>query len=523
MGMLRAIYSGDESFIEPIRAHILQDRSGALDIVRRCDLIPLISDKVSPEQLKEDWNILGNLYQYVSTPLNTEELSIATSLPRRDVPGLRFVKTSVRFANNPAPVSGDTICLGKVVDTGVVQNNDYRIDPDALVRHAIVAGSTGSGKSTTCKTIIQEVLQRNTPVLIIEPAKDDYIRWAMQYNQSLDADSSLCEEEKEKKRFQIYMPGTERLDGVLLKRLKLNPFQPAAIKDAPIDMMTRCEQVTALFNASLPASDVLPVLIDESLYKYVYEQIGEPFLGGDMPQRKDYPKLDGVINTAKNVLAARGYDKKVQDDIRAALETRFSYLTRGKRGNILNVNSSTDYDTLFRRPAVVNLSKIAGAKDKALIMSILMLSLYEYRISAYSFDSDYRSRARQNKLIHLTVIEEAHNLLMKPSADTSNSGNPQQAVADLFSNLMSEIRSYGQGIMIVDQIPTRLVADAIKNTNYKIVHRLTAPDDCATMAAGLALRADQEKVIPALGVGDAIICGDMDDAAAWVRLNDPNK
>jgi DNA helicase HerA-like ATPase len=112
---------------------------------------------------------------------------------------------------------------------------------------------------------------------------------------------------------------------------------------------------------------------------------------------------------------------------------------------------------------------------------------------------------------------------MKPSADIGNSGNPQQAVADLFSNLMSEIRSYGQGIMIVDQIPTRLVADAIKNTNYKIVHRLTAPDDCAAMAAGLALRADQEKVIPALGVGDAIICGDMDDAAAWVRLNDPNK
>lgn len=523
MGMLRAIYSGDESFVEPIRVHMLNEKSSALDIARRCDLIPLVSDKLSPEEQKDDWNVLGRMYQYVSTPLNTEELSIATSLPRRDVPGLRFVKTCVRFANNPALVDGDTICLGKVVDTGVVQNNEYRIDPNALVRHAIVAGSTGSGKSTTCKTIIKEVLNRDIPVLIIEPAKDDYVRWAMAYNQKIDADSSLSEEEKNKKKFQIFMPGVESLDGVRVNRLKLNPFQPAAIKDAPIDMMTRCEQVTALFNASLPTSDVLPVLIDESLYRFVYEQIGEQFLNGDMPQLKDYPKLDGVIDTAKRVLIARGYDKKVQDDIRAALETRFTYLTRGKRGSILNVNNSTDYDMLFSRPAVINVSKIANAKDKALIMSILTLALYEYRISAYTYDAEYRSKAQQNKLLHLTVIEEAHNLLLKPSVDTGNSGNPQQVVADLFSNMLSEIRSYGQGMMIVDQIPTRLVADAIKNTNYKIVHRLTAPDDCAIMAAGLALREDQQKVIPALSVGDAIICGDLDDAAAWVRLNNPNK
>ena len=512
MGMLRAIYSGDESYVEPIRTSILQSESGALNIAKRCDLIPLLGPEAAQDS-DDTWNTLGRMYQYVSTPLNTEELSIATSLPRRDVPGLRFVKTSVRFANNPAPTNGDTISLGQVVDTGVVQRNEYRIDPNALVRHAIVAGSTGSGKSTTCKAIINEVLERDVPVMIVEPAKDDYVRWAMKYNQNLP------ENERETRGFRIYMPGAELLDGMRLRRLKLNPFQPAAIAGAPVDLLTRCEQATALFNASLPASDVLPVLIDEALYTYMYEQVGEPFLNGDIPQRKDYPRLDGVIDTAKRVLSNRGYDKKIQDDIRAALETRFAYLTRGKRGNILNVNHSTNYDELFSQPTVINLSKIAGAKDKALIMSLLALALYEYRISAYSYDAGYRAKAQNNQLLHLTVIEEAHNLLMKPMADTGNSGNPQQVVADLFSNMLSEIRSYGQGMMIVDQIPTRLVPDAIKNTNYKIVHRLTAPDDCAVMSAGLALREDQQAVIPALGVGDAIICGDLDDAAAWVRIH----
>jgi len=521
MGMLRAVYSGEESYIEPIRAHILNSNSGALDIIGRCDLIPLVSDKLPEEQLNDNWNALGEIYQYISTPLNTEELSIATSLPRRDVPGLRFVRTSVRFANNPAPVTGDTICLGKVVDTGVMQSNEYRIDPNALVRHAIVSGSTGSGKSTTCKTIINEVMDRGVPVMIIEPAKDDYVRYAIGHNKRLDEDASLTDSEREQKKFTIYMPGLDGLDGARFSRLKINPFQPAAIDGAPIDMLTRCEQAISLFNASLPASDVLPILIDESLYKYVYEQIGEDFLAGDIPPRSDFPKLSGVTDTARRVLNARGYDKKVQDDIAAALETRFNYLTRGKRGNILNVNNSTNYESLFSRPAVINLSKIASPKDKALVMSFLVLALYEYRVSAYSYDEKYRGEAQKNKLLHLTLIEEAHNVLSKPSADVSGSGNPQQVVADLFGNMLSEIRSYGQGIVIVDQVPTRLIPDAIKNTNYKIVHRLTAPDDCAVMAAGLALRDDQQNVIPTLGVGDAIICGDLDDAAAWVRLNLP--
>ena len=145
----------------------------------------------------------------------------------------------------------------------------------------------------------------------------------------------------------------------------------------------------------------------------------------------------------------------------------------------MNVYHSSSWADLFQEVTVVNLSKLANAKDKALIMSLLMLSLYEYRISAYTYDSEYRKKAQSNKLQHLTVVEEAHNVLTKPSADTQGTGNPQQVVADLFGNMLSEIRSYGEGLMIVDQVPTKLISDTIKNTNYKIVHRMTAPDDCA--------------------------------------------
>ena len=502
LGMLRSVYSGDESFIEPIRIHRFKPQSGATNIVGSMSLIPLQVDKSLGE------HIFGKNYQYVSTPVNTQELSLFTSLPRKDVPGLRFVKTAVRFANNPGLQSGKrSLVLGKIKDYGVEQKTDYKIDIDALVRHSLIVGGTGSGKSTTCRRLIQSAMDIGAPILIIEPAKEEYTRWFLELR-------------KAGKQVNIFMPGATAFEGEKLGRLKLNPFQPAADPGATIDMMTRCEQLTALVNASLPSSDVLPVIMDETFFTFLKDQpFGGDFMQGEMNQLENYPKIEGAIETAKRVLKARGYTDEVSQGIGAAVETRLTYLSRGKRGEILNVFNSTPWDQLFDQTTVINLSRLANPKDRALIMSIILLALHEYRVSRFSTDEDYRRKAGSNQLMHLTVVEEAHNVLAAPAADAQGTGNPQQVVADLFSNMLSEIRAYGEGLMIVDQSPTKLIPDVIKNTNYKIAHRMTARDDCAVMASALALRDEQAGIIPTLEIGNAIIYGDKDDAASWVKVN----
>ena len=508
-GMLRSIYAGRESYVEPIRLHVLQENSGAMDAVRQFQMVPLYDDTVEGMTEETEWHVFGKYYQYLSTPMNTKELALTTSLPKRDVPGLRFVKTAVRFANNPPENTGETICMGNMVDMGVEQNAEYRIDPNDLVRHTLVCGSTGSGKSYTCKRILKELLGKGIPALVIEPAKDDYVRWAIEMNKTLP----------EEMQFQIFMPGFDEFEGVPIRQLRLNPFEPCAAAGARVDMMSRCENLVALLNASLPTSDILPVLVDETVYYHYCGHFGKEFAAGrPMEQKENYPALSQLPGMAKYVLSRRNYDPKVRDNLMACLETRFQYLVRGTRGQLLNVDKSTDPSLLFDRPAIVNISGISAAKDKALIMSLLMLSLYEYRRSQYANDPQYRAKAVQNKLLHMTLVEEAHNVLLNPGHDAAGAGDPQQVVADLFSNMLSEIRGYGQGLMIVDQVPTRLIPDAIKNTNYKIVHRLTAPDDCGVMASSLALRDDQRSLIPALAVGNAVIYGDKDDAAAWVHL-----
>ena len=507
-GLLRSVYSGRDTYVEPIRIHVLNNTSGALQIVKdNFNLIPLFNDRAPGMTYDTEWHIFGKYYQFLSTPMNTKEFALATSLPQNDVPGLRFVKSAVRFANNPPVIDGESITLGRIVNMGVEQNAKYRINHNDLVRHALVVGSTGSGKSCSCKRILTEVLKHDIPALIIEPAKDDYVRWAIKMNETLP----------EEKQFRIYMPGMDEFEGVPLRKLALSPFQPAAVEGAKVDMTSRCENLIALINASLPTEDILPVLIDETIYSLYTAAYHEAFTsGGMMDQQKMYPVISALSAMSNRVMKQKNYEEKVRSNLSTCLETRFQYLTRGTRGKLLNVSRSTDYSELFDHPTVINISGISASRDKALIMSVLMLSLYEYRKSKYAYDLEYRKLAQQDKLLHLTLIEEAHNILLKPEGPTAN--NPQRVVADLFTNMLSEIRSYGEGLMIVDQYPTRLIPDAIKNTNYKIIHRLASPDDADVMAASAALRDEQKALIPALFPGNAIIFGDRDDAAAWIHM-----
>ncbi len=508
-GMLRSVYAGKESYVEPIRLHILQENSNALEIVRdNFDIIPMFDTTVRDMSEDKEWHIFGKRYQYLSTPMNTKEFALATSLPRCDAPGLRFVKTAVRFANNPPANEENSICLGNVVNMGVEQNATYTINHNDLVRHSLVVGSTGSGKSCTCKRIMKEIIEKDVPALIIEPAKDDYVRWAIEMNKILP----------EEKKFRIYMPGYDNFEGTPLEPLRLCPFEPAAVPGATIDMTARCENLISLINASLPTDDILPVLIDEtiySLYSVAYPNVFDS--GLPMQQQEHYPLLAALTVMSKQVMMRKNYEEKVKANLATCLETRFQYLTRGTRGKLLNVMHSTSYSELFDRPTIINISGISAARDKALIMSVLLLSLYEYRKSQYANDIEYRKKAQENQLLHLTLIEEAHNILTKPDVGAS-SNNPQKVVADLFTNILSEIRGYGEGMMIVDQYPTRLIPDAIKNTNYKIIHRLVSPDDSEVMASSVALRQEQRALIAALSPGNAIVCGDRDDAAAWIHV-----
>ncbi len=500
-GMLRSAYSGEESYFEPIRTHVFQSPK-ALESIRLYSLVPLANPKVECGE----WHVLGKDYQYVSTPVNTEELSIFASLPRKGTEGLGMVRNA-GFAGVSASkmAAEDKIALGKIFASGEVTNNDYAVNRNLLTKHTLVTGSTGSGKTTTARKVVEDLIDRGVPVLVIEPEKDDWLRWAVEKNKTLPAE----------KQINLFGACFEKIDGQDVNQLMVNPFCPYAYADNMVDVQTHTEQVINIINSALPMEDVLPVIMEECINTYLQESI-KNFEEGEIEQMPSFPPLEGVQDVVQRVLVNRGYSQEVVSSFSAALETRFQYLVRNKRGKILNGLKSTPVAEILGRPCVINLSRLATEKDQALIMSLLFINIYGYFKSAYRYDASLRKEMAAGKLQHLTVLEEAHCFLKKPNLGVPNKA--QQNVIDIFSNMISTIRSYGEGLMIIDQQPSRLADDAVANSNYKIVHRLTSPGECATMAKALELRPDQEKVLSQLEPGEAVVYGVGDENALWIKV-----
>lgn len=603
MGMLRAVYSGDDTYIEPIRTAVMPAGSGADVIVRQYQHLPFDYPTVAQS--------FGSLFEDYATPMTTEELSIATSLPRRDVPGLRLVRNASRFATNPPVIKskaqgGKPVNLGKVLDTGADTQQYYQLDLNQLVRHSLVAGANGSGKSHTCKHVLGKVQQEKIPFLAIEPAKDEYLEWAIQQNK--------LRAKRGEKKIRIFAPGyfgelgitlkqkdeilnllkdynaltdtqkklvpksarhrlntlLEELEGLTGKRqgkaaavkgkrlppldeitdadyaaadriaqkvncigdieeLHLNLFQPTAVNGAWINIMKHLDRIKSALISSMPMSDVLPLVMTDTLYEHTQDCLSiEDYSMNDEVNplldvyRDDgtiaYPLVEDMKQTANRIINDRDYANDVKNNLKAAMNTRVSALVLGWKKELFNVTRSTDLAQLFEGDAVINLSHLTDDADKALVMSILLIALWEYRESRYKNDRNYKQKADQNQLMHLTLIEEAHRLMPDVREDGTGMSS-QQTTSKMFSHMLSEIRAYGEGCIVVDQVPTRLIPDAVKNTNLKIIHRLTAADDIQAVSTSMRLRPDQQAVIGALQPGEAIACSDFDDAAAWVKVD----
>jgi hypothetical protein len=502
-GMLRAAYSGDDSHIEPIRSILFPSSFGAAAYV--CDFrhVPLRTAEV------EEWHPLGLLYQDVSTPLNTEELAITTALPRKDVPGLRMQKNQVQFAmNGPLLEGGRPVVLGELLGPGGVDAGSYRFDVNGLVRHGLLVGTTGSGKSTTCRRLIAEARRAGVPFLILEPAKDDYARWALDHNRTA----------AKNERIDLYMPGEVTFDGQAVEPLLLNPLEPARPDGARADPLGRAERVVAILNASMPMQEVLPILMEEAVMELATGAFGINFK--EWPNDGFFPKLDQLDRIVRANLYGGGglYDVGNRANLYAAMKNRVASLTRGRRGEVLNVDRSTPASRLFERPAVVNLSRFGSEADKALIMALLLLGMYEWRMGRYAADAQYRDNARRGHLAHLTVVEEAHTVLRQSGGFVVNEANPQAMVSRMFSDMLAEVRQYGQGLLVVDQDPSQLITGTIKNTSFRIVHRLPHQQDREALSASMLLRPDQRDFLSLLPTGQAIISTEQDDAPCWVKI-----
>ncbi len=496
---LKALVSGEKSTFEPIRIHDLRpvwdgQAQISLDVFQQPPL-----KLFSPAENNRLRHPLGQVFEGLTTPLNTEELSLLANLPMRELPGLPLQTTAYFSLNPPQPQQpANALQLGQVLDGGEdVGELPYFVDQDALTRHVFITGITGSGKSNTCRRLITELMERDINFMVIEPAKNEYVRLALAYNEAGTFNRKIA----------VYTPGRYEWRGRSVEQLRLNPFDLVMLPGAPTQVMAHLDRLKSIFNSAFPMQEILPIILEEGLID-LYENEG--WLGETLPAADiGRPTLEQLQNRVQQLVRDKGYEQKIVDNIVAALRTRIGSLLRGWKGDLFNHRFSTPWAELFDRPVVINLQQMGDDADKCFTMGLLLNFLYEYRQAQH----ESIGAPESDTLQHLMIIEEAHRVLR-----AAPPGNPQGKMGEMFADMLAEIRSYGQGFGIIDQVPVKLIPDALKNTNLKIIHRLVAGDDRQTVADTLALTPEQAQIIARLKVGQAIVCGVQDDMASWVQV-----
>jgi len=499
---LRSILSGQESIFEPIRIHDIsslvdRDKNNTLALMAP----PTIRIKTPSGEYFE--HPLGEQFKELKTLLTTKELSYLINFPLRAVPGISVIDSSPEFSLNQQDEEKEKdIAFGKLLYGGTETKLNYHIPIDVLSRHTLLSGINGSGKTNTVQAILNG-LDMDCPFLVIEPAKTEYIDWALHYNE-LHPEHPI----------DIYIPGCKKYKtGYEPKTLKLNPFELVWLKEElEPNVLTHIDRLKSTFAAAFPMYDILPVLMEDLIYT-VYQNkstdwLGkEPVFGATLP-----PTLNSMSVCVDKVISNRQYEERIERNMKACLNTRIDSLKRGWKGEMLNTLHSTPWLDLFGKRCVINLSYVGDDIDKSFFMALILQFLYEYRTAqAEVGEIDFND----NTCRHLTVIEEAHRVMPR----CENQELPQYKSAMMFSNMLSEIRAYGEGMLLVDQVPTRLIPDAIKNTNLKITHRLVAEDDCKAIGESMGLNDEQRKIIAKLLTGQCVVSNSLSTDTYWVQVN----
>lgn len=424
--------------------------------------------------------------------VSSKELAIHMSFPQSSVPGI-LVREEIPFGrevkSNTELDDTNSINIGNILHLGEVSNLPVRLSLDELSKHMFVTGSTGSGKSNTMYLILSQLKQRGVKFMIVEPAKGEYKHiFGNDEDVTVYSNSPKCG-----------------------KLLQINPF---AFPYKSVDLLEHVDRLVGIFNACWPMYAAMPSVLKKSIV-LAYEKCGWNLLLSENKYKKAnepvYPTIEDVLYCLKDYINNSEYSNETKGDYKGALETRLSDLNTGLLGLIFSGEPIPDNE-LFNQNSIIDLSRIGSAETKALIMGFMVMKLNEFRMSEGSMN---------RKLNHVTILEEAHNLLKKTSTEQSQeSANLTGKSVEMISNSIAEMRTYGEGFIIVDQSPSLLDTSAIRNTNTKIVMALPEGSDRTTAGKSMALSEDQTEQIAKQHVGEAIVYQNSWEEAVQCKIHE---
>jgi len=423
--------------------------------------------------------------------INGKELSQLLNFPRKSVSGIMIAEIA-EFGRNVLTnnfANQRTIQIGNVFHMGKKENSPVTLNIDSLTSHCFVTGSTGSGKSNTVYKLIEEVTKEpyNVPFLVIEPAKGEY-----------------RDEFRNVPNINLFSTNPQ-----IDQMLKLNPF---AFCEG-IHVLEHLDRLVEIFNGCWEMYAAMPAILKEAIEEaYVtkgWDLLNSVFMSEGEPV---FPTFMDVLQELPKIINNSEYSSDTKGDYIGALVTRVNSMTNGIYGQVFCDEFEVDNTILFDESTIVDLSRVGSSETKALIMGILVLKLTEYRMTNVTSGNSI--------LKHLTILEEAHNIL-KNSKNVQNTtgSNVISKSVEMIVNSIAEMRTYGEGFIIVDQSPTSVDIAAIKNTNTKIIMRLPEEEDCRVAGHSVSLTEQQVNELAKLETGVAVIMQNNWYEPVLVKIN----
>jgi hypothetical protein len=449
-------------------------------------------------------------------------LAALTGLPRLEVPGVRVLQPG--YFDVTSEVDAEpAVMLGQIVDIQDRPVGSFRVPLATLNRHALVAGATGAGKSQTVRHLLEQLTGAGVGWMAIEPVKSEYGAMASRLGTGggpgADGDDDGDGDPGEGSAGQGsagQLGAGQRGAGQRGQVTLINPADPQAIPlsvnplapEPGYPVQAHIDMVRALFLAAFDAHEPFPQIMSQALQR-AYEECGwDPQTGTGRPEAAvppTVPTLARLQAAALAVIEDVGYGPELQADVRGFVEVRLRSLRTGSAGRFFEGGHPADIGELLSRNVVLALEDVANDEDKAFLIGTLLIRIVEH----------LRLRARTEPaagLRHVIVLEEAHRLLR-----AGREGASGHAV-ELFAGLLAEIRAYGEGIVIAEQIPAKLVPDVVKNTALKIVHRLPAADDRQLVGAAMNLDDNQSRQVVSMLPGEAAVFADGMDRPLRIRV-----
>lgn len=481
----RSIIQGDMSGVESSAVNTWYSESDAYT-----DVIKPVSCFCHPAFVYNSQMPGSEVYLFPTAMTSSKELALMIGLPRKSVPGI-LIREQATFGNKVVAEHQDDDCfpLGFVTNLDrISKDNKVELSINSLASHTFVTGSTGCGKSNTVYLLVDSLVKAGRKFMIIEPAKGEYKNVFGH-------------------RDDVRVFGT---NPNLMDMLKINPF---AFPEG-IHIEEHIDRLIDIFNACWPMYAAMPAVLKKSITN-AYKSCGWDLVKSES-LLDIYPTFQDVIRELNAYINTSEYSSDSKGDYKGALGTRLESLTNGIVGQMfvedLYQDQRRSNEELFNGNVIVDLSRVGSMETKALIMGILVMKLNEFRMS--------EGLGMNLPLRHVTVLEEAHNLLKATSTSQSQEGsNVLGKSVEMISASIAEMRTYGEGFIIADQSPSMLDRSAISNTNTKIIMALPNKDDREMAGNSTSLTEPQKTELSRLKTGVAVVFQKGWEEAVLCKIN----